>query len=121
MQQWAGIIQEQKQSGLSIKSFCEDAGLKTDRYFYWLRKLRETACEELVKTQNSMSSLTSTKSSSGGTVVWAGVNMNRLNTTRQLTHNSIKICREGWTVTVEPGFDTETLTEALRAVSQICC
>jgi len=33
------------ESGLNIKVFCEREGLKTDRYHYWQRKLRDAAAE----------------------------------------------------------------------------
>jgi hypothetical protein len=44
---WAGIIQDRQESGLSVKTYCENAGIHTNNYFYWQRKLREAACEEL--------------------------------------------------------------------------
>jgi len=44
---WAGIIQERRESGLSIKAFCEKAGFHENIYFYWQRKLREATCEQL--------------------------------------------------------------------------
>jgi len=47
-----GIIRERKNSGLSVKSFCEKAGIQKSLYYYWQRKLREGACEELVKYQS---------------------------------------------------------------------
>ena len=47
LQHWAQIIQEQRESGLSIKEFCETAGFQQNRYFYWQRKLREAACNVL--------------------------------------------------------------------------
>ena len=50
LQHWAQIIQEQKESGLSIKEFCKTAGFHQNRYFYWQRKLRETACNVLPTT-----------------------------------------------------------------------
>ena len=50
LQHWAQVVQEQKQSGLSIKAFCETAGFQPNRYFYWQRKLREAACNELPTT-----------------------------------------------------------------------
>jgi hypothetical protein len=35
------------ESGLNIKVFCEREGIKTDRYHYWQRKLRDTTTEIL--------------------------------------------------------------------------
>ena len=46
---WAGIIQERKNSGKSIKDFCLDTGISMHSYFYYQKKLRMVACEELVK------------------------------------------------------------------------
>jgi hypothetical protein len=43
---WSGVLQERNASGLSIKEFCETAGLHENEYYYWQRKLREAACEQ---------------------------------------------------------------------------
>ena len=50
---WAGILQERKESGLSVKVFCEKAGFHQNIYFYWQRKLREAACLELQPVANA--------------------------------------------------------------------
>ena len=44
---WSEIMRERKESGLSIKAFCESRGFHTNVYFYWQRKLREAVCEHL--------------------------------------------------------------------------
>lgn len=44
---WAEVLQEQKRSGQSIKSFCETQGISRQSFFYWQGKLREAACKEL--------------------------------------------------------------------------
>jgi len=48
LSQWAEIIKARNESGKSIKKFCEDAGISKHTYFYWQRKLREEACNELI-------------------------------------------------------------------------
>jgi len=48
---WAQIMQKRIDSGLSVRAFCENAGLHENNYYYWQRKLREAACEELEKIQ----------------------------------------------------------------------
>jgi putative transposase len=45
LEHWAGIVRERSESGLTVKAFCESAGLHPNSYFYWQRKLRESACE----------------------------------------------------------------------------
>jgi hypothetical protein len=45
---WAAIMRERQESGMSIKAFCESRGFHSNKYFYWQRKLRAAACEELL-------------------------------------------------------------------------
>ena len=44
---WAQILNEREESGLSIKAFCASAGFHENKYYYWQRRLREAACEEM--------------------------------------------------------------------------
>jgi putative transposase len=44
---WAEVLRERSASGLSVKEFCKAAGIQENVYYYWQRKLREAACEEL--------------------------------------------------------------------------
>jgi len=44
---WGQVLQERRASGMSIKEFCKTAGFRESVYYYWQRKLREAACEEL--------------------------------------------------------------------------
>ena len=46
---WAQIMNKRQESGLSVKAFCENAGFHENIYYYWQRKLREAACEEISK------------------------------------------------------------------------
>jgi transposase-like protein len=44
---WAEIIREQKASGQSIHAWCAANDVDKQRYYYWQRQLRESACENL--------------------------------------------------------------------------
>ena len=48
LSQWSQALQERKVSGESIKAFCQRKGISRNTYFYWQRKLRESACKELI-------------------------------------------------------------------------
>ena len=50
MAYWAQVMHDRKESGLSIKAYCEAAGFHENRYFYWQRKLRESACSQIETT-----------------------------------------------------------------------
>ena len=45
---WSQFIRDCKDSGLSIKAFCDRAGVLTNTYYYWQKKLRDEACQQLV-------------------------------------------------------------------------
>lgn len=45
---WAEILRERQASGESIKGYCARMGIRENVYYYWQRKLRETACQELL-------------------------------------------------------------------------
>ena len=49
---WAQVMRERSESGLSIKAFCENAGFHENIYYYWQRKLRESACERVAGFQD---------------------------------------------------------------------
>ena len=121
LQHWARIIQECKGSGLSIRAYCKNAGFHENRFFYWQKKLREATCEELANTNVNKASLTPICSGNRTPVIWAGISKQGLTAVSTPTNSNIRISRDGWTVTVEAGFDSDLLTEALRAVSRACC
>jgi transposase-like protein len=50
---WAQIIRRQKESGESIKEFCEASGFHQNSFFYWQRKLRDAVCSELLPTKQA--------------------------------------------------------------------
>lgn len=40
VQEWRKIITECRNSGMSIKRWCSDNGIKPNQYYYWLRVIR---------------------------------------------------------------------------------
>ena len=52
LSQWAEIMRQRKESGLSIRAYCKSIGLHENSYYYWLKKLRETACEQLMPNRS---------------------------------------------------------------------
>ena len=51
LQEWSGMLREQKESGLSVKQWCQERGLAEHIYYYRLRKLRQAACTALEQAQ----------------------------------------------------------------------
>ena len=48
VQNWAMVIQECSNSGLSNREFCRQRGISEKTYYYWLRKLRSQMAEAAV-------------------------------------------------------------------------
>ncbi len=39
-EQWAALIKEREESGLTIKEWCKERNVRESRYYYWLKTLR---------------------------------------------------------------------------------
>lgn len=46
LQNWAAIIKDQKASGLKVIDYCRQHNISKDAYYYWFKKLKETALAE---------------------------------------------------------------------------
>lgn len=49
---WTQIMRRKRESGLSVKAFCESEGLHENIYYYWQRKLREATCAQMAEMQS---------------------------------------------------------------------
>ena len=47
MEQWRKIIADCQNSGLKVDEWCEQNGVSRNSYYYWLRKIREKACQSV--------------------------------------------------------------------------
>ena len=54
MAQWAEIMRERTESGLSIVKYCEREGMPANRYYYWQRRLRSAAAEMLPAAETTV-------------------------------------------------------------------
>jgi len=125
---WAGVIQERNTSGLSVKAYCESIGIHTNVYFYWQRKIRETACRELlpatvdgeekavlpVMKQNGAAT-TELKGVPGG---WAVCDVKKPLTTPSEASVMIEIGKSR--VAAPAGVDIELLSNVCRMLMSIC-
>lgn len=50
---WAGILRERRDSGLSVRSYCLEQGINEKTYYYWQRRLRVAACNKLEQQTNA--------------------------------------------------------------------
>lgn len=47
LQQWTEIIRSRIESGLTVDEFCEQNDVTRANYYYWLKKIRQSACDHL--------------------------------------------------------------------------
>lgn len=47
LNQWAQRIHECRSSGQTVAVWCVEHNIKLSSYFYWLRRIRQAACEAL--------------------------------------------------------------------------
>lgn len=47
MESWKQLIAERAQSQMTIRAFCSEHGISTRSYYYWLRKIRQEAAEQI--------------------------------------------------------------------------
>ena len=45
VEQWRQLMQQRKDSPLNNREFCAQQGISEKSYYYWLKKLRESAME----------------------------------------------------------------------------
>ncbi len=44
-EQWAALIKEREESGLTIKEWCKERNVKESQYYYWLKTLRRDGAD----------------------------------------------------------------------------
>lgn len=56
LEQWTRLIQDCQSSGMRVDDWCEANGVTHHAYYYWLRKVRKAACQDLSATSEMESS-----------------------------------------------------------------
>ena len=55
LNQWTEIVRQYRSSGQTVAAFCKEKSLNPKSYYYWLRLVREAACEALPAIANNKS------------------------------------------------------------------
>jgi len=115
MAQWAQIMQDRTASGQSIRSYCEAKGITRQAYFYWQRKLRERATQQLpVSAAASPENEPQALIPSG----WAQACVAQERAPEQAIGLTLRV--GGAEIEVHQGFDEELLASVCRALSAQC-
>jgi hypothetical protein len=92
--EWSKVIKECQDSGISIRSWCDQHGIKYNKYLYWARKLNPS--QEVQQ--------------------WA-----KLQAPSTVTKNEIIVSCGNWTITVDNDTSIDLLTDVIKAVNSACC
>ncbi len=108
LEQWTQLIKDCQSSGMTVKAWCELNGVKQHSYYYWLRKIRKVACDQLpaVLTQTECSKPTE----------FAELKVSP----SSYTHGSIIIHLPYASVEVAEGTSKETIEVVLMALKNSC-
>ena len=55
LNQWTEIVRKHRSSGQTVAVFCKEQNLNHKSYYYWLKLVREAACEALPAIANNKS------------------------------------------------------------------
>jgi len=115
---WTQIVSERKSSGLSVKAYCESAGIRENTYYYWLRKLREAACEGLSAMQSDE------QSPRRASPMFAEIKLPELAAqSTAVAGRQSQVCVQVGKVRLTAGseYPIEKLSELLSVVVRSCC
>ena len=107
-EQWLGIIKERQDSGLTVKAWCRQNNIRQSAYYYWLRRIRESACSKyLPETQSGLQS----------PVIFAPV---QINEEEIPSRASVIIHMKNADIEVRDDSSVKALETALAALKNIC-
>lgn len=106
---WAQIMKERLSSGKTIREFCASAGYNEHVYYYWQRRLREAACQELVSATQDIRQGASTPSG------WVACVKPETKASSPL-----KIEIGQYRVLVDPCVNADELAKVCRVLASIC-
>ena len=108
---WVQALKERAAAGESINEFCQNRGVSRHTYFYWQKKVRDAACEQLIeaKTQASLPA--------------PGFKEVRL-AEPALPENALSSCicveTDGYKITAGNAYPTGAIAALLRELAQPC-
>ena len=112
LSEWARVIQERNETGEKLNEFLLRKGIGKDKYYYWLRKLRVAAGEQIVEVPAKQQTA----------IAMRGFTEIKITEPAEMTKTigSSYICIENGSckITAGTGYPVETLVVLLRELRQ---
>jgi len=116
---WAEVMRDRVESGLTIKAYCKRIGICGNTYYYWQRRVRAAACEELaIRTQREATRSKDNSLVPKGWAVCAMAESTKEEPAKKGKTLSIEIGK--YRVIVESDTDTELLTKVCETLLTLC-
>ena len=115
---WAQIMRERIESRLNVKAFCKKAGIHENTYFYWQRKLRGAACEQLEKM--SADSKTTDLAHPGFAEVKLRESLPQITHAGPALHGNLSIVFPGMQIIADSTYPPDKLAYLLRELVKQC-
>lgn len=106
LEQWKKIISECQNSGMPVRSWCEQNGFKEQSYYYYLKKIREQAIKGLPVSMKEEKSVVFQKLEVQPPV--------------QNTKAAVIICLPNAVLETNEGASQQTVQAVLLALQNIC-
>jgi len=112
MQRWVEIISQCRNSGETVKAWCESQGVNIKTYYYWQRKVRETASETLPTCRQSTEEASTELHPTFAEIA--------LPSPHPGTQAAVIVRYHEAIIEVRSGAEAFTIESALRAVKSVC-
>lgn len=111
IQIWKERIQAAEKSGLSIKAWCEQAGVRKNKYFYWRKKISELDNTDDVNEFVDVTDIIN--ESDGETTANTANTVNTVTTPIQITLNTL-------TITINNEADIDVANSIIERIYKLC-
>lgn len=114
---WHEAIQRQKDSGISVRQFCEAEGLKDWSFHWWRREIDKRNREKSSRKQHHSKSV----ARDGETTSFVAVQVEPAVSSDHVS-NSIDVCLPtGLKLSIPPSFDEQALSRILHVLESPRC
>ena len=113
---WAQIMKERKETGLSIRAYCEGSGIHENTFFYWQKKLRDATGDENYLQQGD---IVYQQTPRGFTEIKMAGQL-ALPAAASSQKGQLSIEGAGLRITADSSYPIDNLAALLRTVARIC-
>lgn len=103
---WRDRIKECRQSGLSVKAWCQQNGLKSSAYYYWVKRFKVSEQQEATDNNTFAEVILLPQSQSNS--------QNALPLKAELS-----LSFGNYSISIPNGFDPETLAEIVKVLQKL--